>query len=121
MRLATWVQVAIPPIVLKHVEDGGTHPKGLTKLLRVDKLEVVRGSVILGKSPPHASHQATNRQIEARRAVLPLIITIWRKIKKFRRFTVMSKDVLHSAVNFSISTAALLVMKMAVVSYARQN
>src|SRR5713226_4328877 len=57
LRLAIGVQVAIAAIVLKNVENCGTHAERGSKLLRLDKLEIVRRSVILRKTPPHTPHQ----------------------------------------------------------------
>ena len=83
LRFAVRRQIAISPIVFKHVNNIRADAERSNERLRPDKIEIVRRGVILRKTAPDAPHQASNREIEARRAVLPLIVAIRRKIEQF--------------------------------------
>ena len=85
------------------------------------KFEIVGRSVILRKGSPNAPHQAADREIEARRAVLPLVIAVGRELQNLRRFAAVAQNMRRRPVNLGISPAALLVMESARVSDAGQH
>src|SRR5208337_2968771 len=89
--------VAVRPIVFEHVENGHANTQRSGKLEGSNKIEVVGRSVILGKGFPNTPHQAADRQVEAWRAVLSLVITIGRELQNLRRFAAVAENVSRSA------------------------
>ena len=90
--------------------------------LRLDEIEIVGRGVILRKAPPDAPHQAADRKIETRRAILPLVIAIGRKFQNLGRASLqMAKNMRRRPIDLGISPAALLVMETARISDAGQH
>ena len=76
LRLTERAEVAIAKVVFDEFNGGGANAQGFRQLQRLDEIEIVRRRVILRKRSPYAAHQATDREIEAWRTVLPLIVPI---------------------------------------------
>ena len=52
LRFAIRIQIAIPPIVFQHIQDGGAHAKRFGQLQRLNEIEIVGRSVILRERFP---------------------------------------------------------------------
>ena len=76
MWLAIRILAAIAPVIFEHVNDRGAQPERSGKLTRLDEIEVVCRGVIFRKSSPDATHEASDREVEAWRAILALVIAI---------------------------------------------
>src|SRR5208283_1232892 len=76
LRLAERAEIAVSLIVFEDVECGSADPERFSETLRFDKVQVVCRSMVLGKTPPYTSHQATHGQVEARRTVLTFVVTV---------------------------------------------
>src|SRR5882724_1367588 len=80
LGFAVGIQVAVASIVFEHVEDSSANAQRLCQLLRADEIEIVGRSVILRECSPDAAHQASHWQIETGGAILPLVISVRRKV-----------------------------------------
>ena len=76
--------------------------------------------MILRKCSPNASHQTTDRKVEARRAVLAFVITVRGKIKNLMWLAIISQYYGHCLVDLDIAPAALFIMEPAVIANATE-
>ena len=74
--LAFRVGVEIRLVVLQHVENIQRDGQGIGQRCRVNEIEVVSRGVVLRILPVRGPHQAADGQVESRRAILPLIVTV---------------------------------------------
>src|SRR5205823_9410025 len=108
-------------IVLKYIHGCDTNAQRLREFFGRNKVQIVRRSVILRKCSPNAAHQAADRKIETRRAVLPLVVSIWRKRQDFRRLALVTEDMCDCPINLGISAPTLFVVKRSAISNATQD
>src|ERR1700722_14268364 len=121
LGLTKRAEIAIAAVVFKNIHCGYANTKRFRQLRRLNELQVIRGSVILRKGRPNTPHQAPDRQVKSRRAVLPLIVAIRRKLENLMCFDFMFQDVHHRMVDLGISTPAFFVMKSALIPDAGQH
>src|SRR5262249_53413369 len=67
------------------------------------------------------THQTADWQIEAGRAVLPLIVAVWNERPDLIWLPYVSQHVCHDAIDLGISSPALLVGQASTIAEARKN
>src|SRR5581483_7943400 len=77
--------------------------------------------MVFGKLPPDTAHQAAHGQVEARRAVLALVVTVRREFEDFSRLTTVPQDVCHGTVHAGIAATALFIVEATRVSHAGEH
>src|ERR1700681_3560090 len=85
-------------------------------MLGSDEIEIVGRRVILGNFAELAALEEPYRQVEPRRTVLALVVTVWRKIKDRRRQPRVTKSVNNRPIDPGIATSAFLVGRAAAIS-----
>src|SRR5262249_47047992 len=75
----------------------------------MNKIQVVRGGVILGKLAMRCAHQTPDREVESRGAKLSFVIPDGNEIRHLIRSTRISQRAGDRFINLGVSSAALLV------------
>ena len=121
LRLSLRAGVQVGPVALEDVDDRQELGQAVLQELRLHEIEVVGGGVVLGKPSVRRARQAADGQVEAGRAVLPLVVAVRREVHDAVRRSTVAQHVLHRAVDLGIAGAAPLVRGRAGVADAREH
>src|SRR5262249_16407362 len=94
---------------------------GLGQVICADEIQIISRVMILRKCAEHAALKKPNRQVEARGAVLALVITIGRKVDNVRRHARVAKNVRYCPIDISIPPPPLLVGRPSTIAYRGDN
>src|SRR5262245_20875474 len=112
-----WLALGIPTeptaVAVGDVEHAEQRVERRGKILRPYECEIVSGTVILGKLAVGRAHQAADRQVEAGRAVLTLVISIRREIDDLVRLSGVLQEMDSAAINGRIASTAAFVREPA--------
>src|SRR5215467_7086767 len=87
----------------------------------VYKVEIVSRVVILRNLTEPATLEKSNWQVECRRAILTLVVTIWKKLKNLRRHPRVLQNVYDRPIDFSFAAPTPLVSWAAGISNHRND
>jgi hypothetical protein len=116
LRFATRVLAQIGDVVFQNIKCRETLGEGVGQAGGLHEFQIIGRSVIFGEFAVGRSHEASYRQIETRRAVLPLIVPIRGKLVYGIVVAGMFQNLNDRAVNTCIASAALLIVDETAVS-----
>ncbi len=90
-------------------------------MLGPDEVEVVGRGVVLGEPPVRRAHQAPDRKIEPRRAVLPLVVAVGHEVMDLVLAARVPQHVLDGPVDGGVAPATTLVRGVAAIADARED
>src|SRR5262249_52964442 len=90
LRLTFRVAAVIDGIPFDNGDNTPQYSERMGEALRSQQREIIGGAVVLSIFAVGGAHQATDRQIEAGGAILPLIVAIWDKRRDAVRYLVVS-------------------------------
>src|SRR6267142_1040825 len=116
LRFAFWHCVAIHRVIFHYIECLGDQAVRQGQVIGRDEIEIVSRRVVLGNLSELAALEEPHRQVEPRRAILALIVAVWRKIKNRRRQPGVTNGVDNRPIYRGTATSAFLVGWAAAVS-----
>src|SRR5205814_3943334 len=76
LRLALGREVHVGPVPFQYLEDLQVPPQRIDQHLGFDQRRIVGGGVILGILAMRRARERADREIETRRAILPLVVAV---------------------------------------------
>ena len=119
LRLALRREVAPGPVALEQPQDLPGGVEGVGERLGAHEVEVVGGGVVFGKLPPGRARQAADGQVDARRAVLPLVVAVGGEVQ--HPAVAAAEHVGGGAVDRGRAAAAALVVQPPGIAEVRQH
>src|SRR5438128_3179927 len=120
LRLALRVLAHVGAVALENVEDRQTRHERGRELRRMHEVQVVRRGVVLRKAAVRRPRQPADRQIEAGRAELALVIPVRRELEDFV-VTQLADNVHRRSIDRGVAATTLLVGQPARVTEAGEN
>ena len=99
LRLAEGLEIPVRLVVFQNVESLQAGADGLRELVGPHEIEIVGGCMVFRKGPMHRAHEASDRQVEAGRAELPLVVAVRRERLQLSGRVRMPQDVREGAVD----------------------
>src|SRR5581483_2770119 len=94
---------------------------GLAKSYRFDELQIVSGGMVFGVLLVGRTHQTTHCQVEAGRAILPLVTAVRSKGPHLILTARQSQTMLHRPIDRAVSSPTALVGEFSRISNARKH
>ena len=110
LRLASAINSAIHHILFQKIENVEKHAEASLESVRFNEIQVIRRSVVLCKRSVRGSHEASDRQVIAGRAILPLVVAIGRERHDFVSQLPVREDVCYGPIDNGITFAAALIV-----------
>ncbi len=122
LRLALRVLVDVGAVGLEHVQDRQARVQRVPERRRGHQRQVVGGRVVLRIAPVRRAHQAADRQVEAGRTVLALVVAVRREVHHLVRPHRTAATRMPTARSISaLPLTAPLVRGMAGIAQTRQH
>ena len=121
LGFAKWIQVTIRPVIFEKINDLGADAKRAGQLLRSNKFRLSPEVWYSGNVPQTLRIKQPTGRLKPGRAVLPLVIAVWREFQNFKMFALVLQNMSGSAVDFGVPSSAFLVMKSARISNAGKH
>ena len=111
LRFAHGVEVHVTMILLERSENGQQRVNGFSEGAGLHEIQIVGGGMILRIFAVRRAHETADRQVDARGAILALIVTVGSEIERGKFPGLRLQHVLDDSIDLSIALTAAFISK----------